>query len=137
MKKLLVAILVVMFMAGTAMAKDVTIQVGWDANIESDMAQYVVYHRVEGQGYNYTVPIKIVPFPGVETDILLPGVPDNAVTKNYLVIRAEDTNQNQSGDSNEIWASFESDIAFTEWREEIKRLTDIELMRIRIKNFLD
>jgi len=110
MKSLLTCLLALFLIAPLAMAKDLTIKVGWDQNTEPDMAQgsYVIFHRVEGQGYNYTVPIKIVAFPTIEADVPLIGVPDNAVTKNYLVVRAEDATQNQSGDSNEIWISFDS-----------------------------
>ena len=109
-KKLVIVLLALFLIAPLAIAKDVTIKVGWDQNTEPDMAQgsYVIFHRVEGQGYNYTVPIKIVAFPTIEADVPLIGVPDNAVTKNYLVVRAEDATQNQSGDSNEIWISFDS-----------------------------
>ena len=111
MKKLLfltIVLLAVVLIAPIAMAKDVTIKVGWDQNTEPDMEQYLVFHRVEGQSYNYTVPVKVVAFPTIEADVPLIGVPDNAVTKNYLVVRAEDATQNQSGDSNEIWISFDS-----------------------------
>ena len=110
MKSLLTCLLALFLIAPLAMAKDLTIKVGWDQNTEPDMAQgsYVIFHRVEGQDYNYTVPIKIVAFPTIEADVPLIGVPDNAVTKNYLVVRAEDATQNQSGDSNEIWISFDS-----------------------------
>ena len=110
MKKLVVVILALFLIAPIAMAKDATIKVGWDQNTEPDMVQgkYLIFHRVEGQGYNYTVPVKVVPFPIIEADVPLMGIPDNAVTKNYLVVRAEDATQNQSGDSREVWISFDS-----------------------------
>lgn len=116
MKKLLfltiVCLLAILLIAPIAMAKDVQIDVAWDKNTEPDMARYNIYHRVEGQGYNYTVPIKTTqhtattPDPVTET-IPLNGVPDNAVTKNYFVVQAEDSSGNKSGDSSEVWASYD------------------------------
>jgi len=112
MKKLLVAILVVMFMAGTTMAKDFQLDVVWDKNSEGDMLQYCVYNRVEGQAYNYLIPILTVEHTATTPDpvtavIPLNGVPDNAITKNYFVVQAEDFMGNKSGDSNEVWTSFD------------------------------
>ena len=111
-KKLVIILLALFLIAPIALAKDVQIDVEWTKNPESDMARYNIYHRVEGQGYNYAVPIKTTqhtattPNPVTET-IDLFGVPDNAVTKNYFMVQAEDTSGNKSGDSIEVWASYD------------------------------
>lgn len=108
MKRVILAvILAVALIAQPVMAKDITLQFEWDANVEPDMDHYEAFHRVEGQGYNYTVPIKTVPHPTTTTNIEFKGVPDNAVTKNYVVLQAVDTSGNHSGDSNEVWASID------------------------------
>ena len=112
MKSLLICLLAILLIAPMAMAKDVLIDVAWTKNSEPNVKFYNIYHRVEGEVYSYLVPIKITahtattPDPVTET-IPLNGVPDNAITKNYFVIQAEDSEGDKSGDSDEIWASYD------------------------------
>jgi len=111
-KKLVIVLLALFLIAPIAMAKDFQLDVVWDKNSEGDMLQYCVYNRVEGQAYNYLVPILTVEHTAATPDpvtavIPLNGVPDNAITKNYFVVQAEDFMGNKSGDSSEIWASYD------------------------------
>lgn len=109
MKKLFWAALLFIFgvcslvIVSNIYAKSVTIKLAWDPNTEPDLAQYVIYHRVEGQGFDYGIPIKIVPAPTTTGNATF-EVPDGEIVLNHFVIRAEDTNENQSGDSNEVSA---------------------------------
>lgn len=103
-------------------AAEKSISFAWTPNTEPDMAQYVMYHRVEGQGYDYDIPIKIIPcaanasgqcvtptvLPNGDcelNDLVLP-IPDGSLTVNHFILRAEDGYGNQSGDSNEVTATY-------------------------------
>ena len=109
MKSLLICLLLVLFIIPTAMAKQVTLQFEWTPNTEPDIARYVLYHRVEGQGYSYEIPAKIIPCLMIGEGAYDPNdakftfeAADGSMSVNHFVIRAEDTEQFQSGDSNEV-----------------------------------
>lgn len=116
MKKILTLLIVAVFICpfSIAIAKDVSFE--WTANTEPDMKQYVLYNRVEGQGYDYNIPIKIIPCViadgkcttvppsanGDCTTTITQNIPDGQKVINYFILRAEDIYENQSGDSNEV-----------------------------------
>lgn len=110
MKKLFAIVLIAAFLiASIATAKQIDIEFGWTPNTEPDVKQYVVFHRVEGQGYSYEIPVKIIPCTVTDgacvydpADAIVSfEVADGALVLNHFTLRAEDTEQNQSGDSNE------------------------------------
>ena len=113
-KLLLVLMMVAVAFAGPAIAKEVTVEFDWTNNTEPDVAMYVGFHRVEGQGYDYNIPVKIIPCT-VQNGACVPNdpldkqftfvVPDGSLTVNHFTLRAEDTDQDQSGDSNEVQAT--------------------------------
>ena len=117
MKKLFLIILTALFLiagaVGPALAKYVTLEFEWTPNAEPDMAQYVIFHAVEGQVYNYDIPIKVVPCTMQDgacvydpTDAKATfNVPDGSVTNNKFIVRAEDTEGYQSDDSSEVTAT--------------------------------
>jgi hypothetical protein len=75
-------------------AVDVTL--AWDANTEQDLAGYRIFHREEGQSYQYNNPA----WEGTATTCTISALDDN--TTYYFVVRAFDTSDNESGDSNEV-----------------------------------
>ena len=124
MKKLFLVILAILFLitgaVGPAMAKDVTLQFEWSYNTEPDMKRYVMFHTVEGQVYNYAIPVKLVPctmqngacaYDPIDAQVTF-NVPDGSVTNNKFVIRAEDAEGNQSGDSSEVTATVDVQTLF-------------------------
>ena len=116
MKRIFLALLVVVFMAWPASAKEVTLEFDWTNNTEPDMAMYLGFHRVEGQGYDYDIPVKAIPCT-VQDGACVPDnpldkqftfvVPDGSLTVNHFILRAEDTEQDQSRDSNEVGATID------------------------------
>jgi hypothetical protein len=74
-------------------AVDVTLT--WDSNQEDDLAGYRIYHREEGQNYNYESPS----WEGTETSCTLIGLNDS--TTHYFVARAFDMAGNESVDSDQ------------------------------------
>lgn len=118
MKKILALIIVAIFVFpfSTALAFEQKVSFAWTSNVEPDMKQYVMYNRVEGQGYDYTIPIKIIPCTVVDgkcttvppsadgdcTVTITQNIPDGQKVINYFILRAEDIYENQSGDSNEV-----------------------------------
>jgi fibronectin type 3 domain-containing protein len=76
-----------------ALAVNVTLT--WDANEEEDLAGYRIYHREEGQSYNYDTPS----WEGTETSCTLFDLADD--TNHYFVARAFDIAGNESVDSDQ------------------------------------
>jgi len=95
MKKRIITILMaLMFFASTAWAGEVCTE--WDANTEPDLAGYRIFVKLEtAPTYNYTTPA----WEGIETTTSLEL--EDGVTWN-LVIRAYDTEDFESLDSNEL-----------------------------------
>ena len=77
-------------------ALDITL--AWDANSEEDLAGYRVFCRDEGESYNYNDP----DWEGdkTETSCTIYNLDDH--TTYCFVVRAFDTSNNESGDSNEV-----------------------------------
>jgi hypothetical protein len=84
----------------TACAVDVTLT--WDANTETDLDCYRIYHRQEGQAYDYNYPL----WEGADTTCTIYNLDDT--TTHYFVARAVDIYWNESEDSNEV--SFEASV---------------------------
>lgn len=96
MKQLVLVVLFIFTLAGTALAADVTL--GWDANTETDLAGYNLY-QAERMGDKTTEWIFVVEIPaGMETHTVT--VDDN---KNYAwLVTAFDLSGNQSFVSNMV-----------------------------------
>ncbi|MGA1871167.1 MAG: hypothetical protein ACMUJM_21760 [bacterium] len=73
------------------------VSLAWDENTEQDLAGYRVFHRQEGQAYNYTTPS----WEGVIITCTISGFNDDLV--NYFVVRAFDDSGSESSDSNEVF----------------------------------
>lgn len=97
-------------------AEDIKIQLAWQPNTEVDMKQYLVYTRLDGQAYDYTSPAQVVPCSVTDgkcltalldgsmcTTYITLSFPDGQKTKHLIVLQAEDTSGNKSGDSNEVF----------------------------------
>jgi len=120
MKKLksLLLFVLIFLIAPIAIGKQIPIGFLWTPNLEPNMKQYVLYNRVDGQAYNYDIPMKIIPCTTLDGVCMTPEitsekectfsisleVPDGQSVKNLFVLRAEDTFENESGDSNEVFA---------------------------------
>jgi len=117
--KMILVVALMMFFTGTAFAYEVSFNFGWKANTETTMKQYVIYHRIQDQGYNYEIPIRVIPCTMSDgkcvtektvdgdnhtTNPVILNVPDGQKTTLYFVMRAESTEEEQSGDSNEVFA---------------------------------
>jgi len=101
MKKLLFGVIAFFFMCGMACAaSNVTFE--WDANSESDLAGYRLYQSQVSGSYT-DVPVVTIPA-GTETTTLL-DVPDGTY---FWVLTAYDTNENESGPSNEVTKTIDS-----------------------------
>ena len=116
MKKYFVAIIVFIFiLAGSAAGKQITIEFGWDANTESDMAGYALFMKKGADSsYDYNDPrdplCTIAEDGKCYTDVVnkvcgfaLPfEATDGELATYYFVARARDADGNWSGDSNEV-----------------------------------
>jgi hypothetical protein len=67
----------------------------WDPNAASDLAGYRIFHRMEGEEYDYENPV----WEGVETDCQIDGLRSGT---HFFVARAFDLAGNESGNSNEV-----------------------------------
>ena len=93
-KRLILTIVALFFMVGTAMSMDVCLE--WDAHTDPDVVGYKVFVRAESAPeYNYDSPA----WAGPETECSVPLA--DGVTW-YLVARAVDSTDLESGDSNEL-----------------------------------
>lgn len=100
MKKLLIALLAVLFFAGTALAdSNVTLQ--WTANTENDLAGYRVYRGTQAGGPYTQVGSDVAcgPNDAACCEFIDQGIPDGTY---YWVATAFDTSGNESGYSNEV-----------------------------------
>ena len=68
----------------------------WDANIEPDLAGYRLYTRQTSQQYNYSHPA----YDGSDTFCTIYNLEDTV--ENCFVVRAYDSDGNESADSNEV-----------------------------------
>ncbi len=74
----------------------VDVTLSWDANGEDDLAGYRVFNRLQGEPYNYNDPA----WEGTDTTCTLYNLDDHSTY--YFVVRAFDTSDNESADSNEV-----------------------------------
>jgi hypothetical protein len=74
----------------------VDVTLSWQANQEEDLAGYRVFDRLQGQNYNYNDPA----WEGTDTTCTLYSLDDYST--HYFVVRAFDTSDNESADSNEV-----------------------------------
>ena len=69
----------------------------WDPNTEADLAGYRLFQRIAGAAYDYAAPVAEIP---AGTEICtLADIPDGDYR---WVLRAFDTANNESADSNEV-----------------------------------
>ena len=95
MKKLITILtMTLMLFAGTAMAGDVSFM--WDANTEPDLAGYRLFMHAEGANYDYNNPVIECTSVGASVTGLAQG------ETYYFVLRAFDTEDLESGNSNEL-----------------------------------
>jgi len=101
-KRALLTCLMVLFFATSSFAlSDVTIE--WDANSEQDLAGYKLYQSSQSGVYAGN-PVATIPA-GTET-VTLTNVPDGTW---YWVLTAYDAGDNESGYSNEVTASLDTE----------------------------
>jgi hypothetical protein len=75
----------------------VEITLVWDANNEPELAGYRVYCREDAQDYDYDNPS----WEGAETTCTISELDET--TRYYFVVRAFNTSNNESGNSNEVF----------------------------------
>ena len=91
----LIAIILLIASPALVFARDVTL--AWDPNTESNLAGYRIYARETGDTYNYNYP----EWQGTDAQCTLTGFDEYA--SYYFVVRAVDSEGNESGDSNEVY----------------------------------
>jgi hypothetical protein len=74
----------------------VDVTLSWGANSEEDLAGYRVFDRLQGEPYNYNDPA----WEGTDTTCTIYNLDDHSTY--YFVVRAFDTSENESADSNEV-----------------------------------
>ena len=97
--RFLLAIVIVstIFVSSPSLLKASTqVNLAWDANSEPNLAGYRVYTRQTSQQYNYSYPA----YDGSETFCTIHNLEDTV--ENCFVVRAYDSDGNESGDSNEV-----------------------------------
>ena len=115
---LFMAMALVLVTAPFAVAKMVEVGFTWDTNIEPNVAGYGVFQRVEGGDYDYDQPIYEAcehAEAGCYTDVTNKvnelthefDTPDGQKVTYQWVARAKDTDENWSGDSNEVTFTFD------------------------------
>lgn len=98
MKKMVFALIFILFMIPSlCFCQCYGVRLKWDANEEVDLEGYRVFMRTEYTDYDYD-------YPNVEvdrstTEALIQNIPEGVYA---WVIRAFDTQGNESGDSNEV-----------------------------------
>ena len=99
MKKILFAVLMVcvmFFVCSLSHASDISL--GWDASASSDVAGYRIFQRLEGEVYNYQLPVA-----EVDANTLCTTIHDISDGSNvYFVCRAFDIHNLESINSNEV-----------------------------------
>lgn len=96
MKKLIIAILAIVFMASTVWAAT-NVSLQWDANTEQDLAGYNVYRSDASGVYDISKLVGTIAAP--DTQFTDNAIPDGTW---FWVATAFDTSGNESGYSNEV-----------------------------------
>jgi len=78
---------------------DVTL--AWDPTTDTNLAGYRIYAREDGEAYNYAQP----EWEGIGTQCTVQGFDE--YESYYFVVRAFDSEGNESGDSNEVYLASE------------------------------
>jgi len=95
MKRLIMAVIMFFFIAGIAIA-ETSVTLEWSKNAEPDLAGYRIFARADGESYNYVTPA----WEGTDTICTIYRLDE---TKDYyFVARAFDTEEFESGNSNEV-----------------------------------
>lgn len=115
MKRLiLLSIALVLLSFGFAFGGENTLSLefAWDdTNEKAEGYKWNLYMRGEGEVYDYTTPALVVPYEAGQTEFVaegsftVQGIGNSVVTR-YFVIRAENAEGVESGDSNEVVHSF-------------------------------
>ena len=101
MKKILAVLAMVLMFAGMACAES-NVTFVWDANTESDLAGYRLYQsQMSG---SYPDP-HVAEIPAGTETVTINDVPDGTY---YWVLTAFDTDENESGYSNEVTANLDT-----------------------------
>jgi hypothetical protein len=87
--------LILVIVPGIPNTYSAQITLAWSPNDEPDVAGYRLFCRQESQSYNYGVPI----WEGTATTCTIADLDND--TKYCFVVKAFDSSQNESGDSNE------------------------------------
>jgi hypothetical protein len=94
-KSIPIILLLLLMYPCLGIAMDVTL--AWDPNTEENLSGYRIYAREEGEAYNYIQP----EWAGPDTQCTVQGFDE--YESYYFVVRAVDSEGNESGDSNEIY----------------------------------
>lgn len=98
MKQLILVIVFIFTFVGMASAAD--IEFAWTANTEADLAGYRIFQRDVNGSYNYVTPVAEI-LAGTQKCVVVITDQDWKDEKFRWVLRAFDTGDNESGDSNE------------------------------------
>ena len=103
-KVLLIASLILLFALPCLAASDVTFE--WDPNSEQDLAGYRIYQSDSSGNYTFGEGNEVADIPAGTEIVTLLGVLDG---KWYWVLTAYDQNGNESGPSNEVSATLDTE----------------------------
>jgi len=129
----LIFMALILFFATTGQAADFTLTFEWTPNTDTDatVTDYVLYHRVVGQEYNFEVPVKTIPCTYSYGECLTdPATPEGKCTTdhvltiqdgeratNFFVMRAEGIGDNdqalESENSNQVFISLPPGLGIT------------------------
>ena len=103
MKKVLLAVIMVLFMVGTALSADIALKFAWNHEDPPDVAEWVLYSS-ETQGGPY---VEMGPIPNTPPNYVFVADWTFQVTANtdktyYFVATAKDADGNESEYSNEV-----------------------------------
>lgn len=91
----LLILLLLLILPSMAIARDVTL--AWDPNTDTNLSGYRLYARERGMAYDYNDP----EWQGTATQCTVAGFDE--YESYYFVVRAVDSDGNESGDSNEVY----------------------------------
>jgi len=98
MKKILAVLAMVLMFAGTAFA-DSEITFEWDANSEGDLVGYRLYQSDTSGSYTFGDGNQVATITAGTEIVTITGITDGTY---FWVLTAYDTNENESGPSNEV-----------------------------------